>query len=60
MIKLLFFSIFAFVQGAAFTAMPSKCFTIDKFAVCERVLGDALVHNRSINWDTVDAVRTIR
>lgn len=60
MIKLLVFSIFAFVQGALFTAMPSQCFTIDKFATCERVVGVALAHNNSINWDTVDAVRVIR
>jgi hypothetical protein len=60
MIKLIALTVFFFVQGAFFSTMPSKCFTIGHFAKCERIVGDAVLTNSSINWDTVDAVRSIR
>jgi hypothetical protein len=49
----------AFLQIAALYDMPSKCFTLAHFGTCERIQVEAWASRYTVNWESVDAVRTI-
>lgn len=57
MLKVLVFSVIAFVVGGLATDLPSRCFTVDKIATCTRIEADGLIHNKRVVWSTVDTVR---
>ena len=47
-----------FKQSAAFAEMPSRCFTFANFGTCERVQVSGWLNNYTVNWESVDKIRT--
>jgi hypothetical protein len=50
----------AFVQAAALSAMPRNCFTLTYFGTCERVQFAAWAGLYTVNWESVNAIRSFR
>ena len=47
-----------FKQSAAFAEMPRRCFALANFSTCERVQISGWLNGYTVNWESVDKIRT--